>query len=229
MLRSALGGCRDCKISTDAPNGLKVGRGSKGCEAPLVDGMVPRKGSTKAPFLVSGDARLHEMVMGVSGEQERALDWGCNGQTVRVGSWGAIAPDRVQRRGDGGIQSAQGWSGRKGQERLCSMGAGRAKSPASDGTTIRSAGVRMAQCRTRAMARGMQRESAASPLPRWRYYTAHLAFSQTSTAALPFKGSGSGLHRQMQCQPVADDPPHIVPTPPPKHEALPLPTAHHDV
>ena len=29
----------------------KVGRGSKGCEAPLVDGMVPRKGSAKAPLL----------------------------------------------------------------------------------------------------------------------------------------------------------------------------------
>lgn len=80
--------------------------GYQGARRPVVDGMVPRKGSAKAPFLVPGDARLHEMVMGVSGEQERALDWGCNGQTVRVGSGGAIAPDRVQRRCDGGIQPA---------------------------------------------------------------------------------------------------------------------------
>ena len=31
--------------------------------------------------------------MGVSGEQERSVDWGCNNQMVRVGSGGAIAPD----------------------------------------------------------------------------------------------------------------------------------------
>ena len=41
------------------------------------------------------------------------------------------------------------------------MGAGRAKSPASDGTAIRSDGSVWVQCPGRAKAGGMQRERAA--------------------------------------------------------------------
>lgn len=36
-----------------ASNPRRVGQGSKGLEGSLVDGMVPRKGSATAPFLVS--------------------------------------------------------------------------------------------------------------------------------------------------------------------------------
>lgn len=53
------------------------------------------------------------------------------------------------------------------------------------------------------------------------YYPAHLAFSQTSTVALPFKGSGSSFLLQMPSVPVAVGAPNIHQEQLQAHEALP--------
>jgi hypothetical protein len=56
-------------------NRRRVGRGSKGCEAPLVDGMVPRKGSAKAPFGGLDEIVSMRWSWGYRGQQERSPDW----------------------------------------------------------------------------------------------------------------------------------------------------------
>ena len=89
------------------------------------------------------------------------------------GSGGVETPfDRVQRRRAGGIQSAEGWSGlHKGRNAICSMGAGRAKSPASGQSAIRLNGaprLDAEKCHSRG-ARGWQ-----SPCQRSRGTTAHI-------------------------------------------------------
>lgn len=53
---------------------LPFGQGSKGLEGSMVDGLVPRKGSAKAPF-----HGLHEMVWGLGG-RNALKSMGCRGE-----------------------------------------------------------------------------------------------------------------------------------------------------
>jgi hypothetical protein len=92
----------------------RVGQVSKGHEGSLVDGARGR--SEVSPAMGVQGGRNAPSVMGFSGEQERSLEWRCNGQTLH---WREIRFDTGEAPQAGGIQRGRA-SGPPWQDACCS-------------------------------------------------------------------------------------------------------------